>query len=63
MEIKQEVKTYEVDYECDECETGKLRPLGSVLPTDPPQYPHQCTGCDNKKTFTDKLYPYTVYEY
>lgn len=60
-EIKQEVKTFEVDYICDECGKGKMRNAGFVLDSNPPQYPHRCKECGAKKTFYH-TYPRTVYE-
>lgn len=50
-EREREVKTYQVDYLCDECDSGLMQPLGSVLTSSPPQYPHGCTNCGARKTF------------
>ena len=61
MEIKKEVKTFLVYYECTNCETGKLRPE-TMLMCNPPKWVHECTECGKAETFTVK-YPYTTYEY
>ena len=61
-ETKTEVKTYIVEYACDECNDGKLRPTGPMLAFNPPQYPHKCNLCGAEKTFTNKRYPFEVYE-
>ena len=60
-EIKTEVKTYQIDYVCDECGCGYLRPTGEALLTHPPKYPHKCKTCGFKKTFKNK-YPTVVTE-
>ena len=62
METKKDLRTIEVDYECPNCEVGKLRPTGKKLLSNPPQYPHKCTECEYKETFRGKTYPYIVYE-
>ena len=61
MEDKKEVRTYLVDYTCDKCDVGKFRPK-QMLMSDPPQWVHECTTCEEQKTFNLK-YPYTDYEY
>lgn len=64
METKKEVKTIQVDYTCDKCGIGKMRPSGNVLTTYPPQYPHFCNNpikCDGSNTFTGITYPYVDY--
>ncbi len=50
-EIKHKVKTYEVNYRCDECGEGEMEPTGRQHLTSPPQYPHKCNYCGAKKTF------------
>ena len=61
MEIKAEVKTYKVDYLCDECKVGYMRPTGRAFPTHPMKFQHKCTNCENTKTFLE-AYPVTRYE-
>ncbi len=63
MEIRKELKTFQVDYKCPKCENGYLRSNGIVLTSDPPQYPHICNNekCDHSETFK-KIYPYIDYE-
>jgi len=43
---------------CDEC-GAEMRPSGSALPTDPPQFPHACTNKECNSTFisTGRIYP------
>lgn len=62
MEKETEVKMVEVDYQCPECKTGKLRPTGQCFATNPPQYPHNCNNddCDYGSTF-NVSYPYINY--
>lgn len=63
MEIKNEVKSVQVDYRCPECKIGFLRPTGIVYSTYPPKFPHKCNNinCNYMETFTDKKYPYVEY--
>lgn len=46
MEIKKEVKVFQVHYRCDEkdCD-GFLSPTGTCLTTNPLRYPHCCDKC------------------
>jgi len=46
-----------VDFVCDECGDGRMRPNGEVMYTDPLKYYHECNNCGNKQAF-DKTYPY-----
>ena len=61
MEIKTNVKTYRVDYRCDQCkqenmvDTGKSIYVGGVM------YEHQCPMCGFRKNLNCK-YPKLVYE-
>jgi len=58
MEEKKEVKTFVVNYICDECGKGKMVPTAGIyLTSNPPQWPHECTHCNNTKTFRI-CYPY-----
>jgi len=61
-ETEQEVKTYVVNYICDECGDGFMEPTGEIYLTNPPQYPHVCNKCGAKKTF-NKKYPYQRLEH
>lgn len=58
-EIEQEVKVYRVDFLCDACGEGKMEFDGIVLTSCPPQYPHQCRSCGDKKIFWSK-YPHQI---
>ena len=62
MEVKKEVKTIKVDYECPKCKNGHLRNDGMVLTSFPAQYPHRCDNrnCDYGETFHVR-YPYMEY--
>lgn len=64
MEETIKVQTVQVDFKCPKCETGYLRPTGTVLTSYPPQIPHLCNNpaCDYGETFRDKMYPYISHE-
>lgn len=48
-EIEIPARMIGVDYTCDICMKGKMRPHGSaVLMSDPPQFPHQCDNPECK---------------
>lgn len=59
-EITINLKPVKIDYECDKCKAGRYAFSGIVLTSYPPQYPHVCDECDDKKTFNVK-YPYIKY--
>lgn len=61
-ELKQRVKTYLVEYVCDECEVGTMLPEGMALLSMPVKYPHVCNHCRAKKIL-DKKYPCTEYDF
>jgi hypothetical protein len=63
MEEINEVKVVRVDFKCPKCGIGYLRPTGTCLTTNPPQYPHNCNNhnCNYGKTFAGKTYPYIDY--
>lgn len=61
-ELKQKVKTYMVEYVCDECEVGTMSPEGVALLSMPAKYPHICDHCRAKKIL-DKKYPYMEYAF
>jgi len=50
-----------VDYECDECNSGRMRPNGNVLQTDYTQYEHECNSC-GEKNFYGRKYPYPTFD-
>lgn len=54
------LEVVEVDYVCDACGTGRMRPAGTMLLTDPPKWPHQCSHCGDEKVFGTK-YPTVGY--
>ena len=61
-EITRQVKVFEVNYSCSECEYSSFMvPTGNSFLTNPPQYEHRCPTCDNR-TMLDTVYPYVKYE-
>jgi transposase-like protein len=56
-----EVKTFEVNYVCDDCNKGFMRSTGTALTSVPVQYPHRCTYCLSEKNFGE-TYPHRVYK-
>jgi hypothetical protein len=58
-EVEREVCTFKVDYRCDHCPDGVMRPTGIVYDDVPPLYPHYCTACGHTSTF-DHRYPRVV---
>lgn len=44
---------------CDVC-GEELEPEGMMLMTDPPQYPHKCTGCGAEEILQER-YPKVSY--
>ncbi len=61
-EEKYKVKTYEIDYKCDACGEGYMRSLGTVLLSNPVQYPHRCNKCGAEMNVRLHTYPYMVTE-
>lgn len=59
-ETEKQLEAYEVDYACDQCGLGSMRPTGVVFETYPPKYPHACTHCGATQLFF-KRYPETRY--
>lgn len=57
MPIEQEpLRPIRVDYKCDKCGDGCMRPTGTVLMSDPPKYEHRCQLCGARQNFTHQ-YP------
>ena len=54
------VEMVEIDYICDKCGEGEMRPSRFMLASDPPRCPHACTKCGHEQTFLTK-YPATGY--
>lgn len=61
MEVKTEVKVYNVDMECPQCHKGKMRPTGVCFDSFPTGYPHKCTKCGYLENYY-QIYPYMTYE-
>lgn len=59
MEIRKEVKTYQVSYKCPECGEGELKANGMMKPSNPPYYGHTCTNreCRHKEYIFGATYP------
>lgn len=60
-EVKKEVKNYKVNYVCDSCCAGLMKPTGLSLTSYPEQYEHYCKNCGDKQSFLDR-YPKTITE-
>jgi hypothetical protein len=58
-EVEQEVCTFKVDYRCDHCPDGVMRPTGIVYDDVPPLYPHYCATCGYIATYNHR-YPRIV---
>lgn len=61
-EVTKQIKVIGVDYVCDKCGIGKMRPTGVCLDSYPPKYPHVCDNCGYEDWFIDVTYPTTRYE-
>ena len=55
------IKYFQEDYLCDVCGEGFYRSTGISLMSNPPQYPHICNKCEDRKTF-NCIYPRIMYE-
>lgn len=58
------LQTFSVDYQCDQCKGGLMRPHGDVAwMADPLKYKHRCTNvdCGAEQTFLVQ-YPYLSYK-
>ena len=70
METRQQVNTFLINYECDECEAGIMEYAEMLLPStwggnsnnEEPKWKHLCNSCSAEQTLNTK-YPYTTYEY
>lgn len=60
---EQPVEYFELDYVCDKCGQGHMRPTGICLTSNPPHWPHECNNskCDAKINFSNIKYPATGY--
>ena len=48
-----------IEYICDKCYVGKMKPTNIALTSMPPKYEHVCPYC-NSKANLDHTYPRTV---
>ena len=48
-----------IEYICDKCHAGKMKPTNIMLTSTPPKYEHVCPYC-NSKAILDHTYPRTV---
>jgi len=60
-ERKFEVKTFGVDYICDDCNSGLMEYTGTMLTVNPPLFQHKCNSCGSVKNLSQK-YPNTIIE-
>lgn len=60
MEQEIEVRTYVVEYVCDECKIGKMEFTGRRGMSNPPRNYHICNNCKAEKSFYGKTYPHTI---
>ncbi len=58
-EQKRPVQPVRVSYACDTCGADVL-PTGACLTSNPAKYPHYCTQCSERYTFTS-MYPRIEY--
>lgn len=60
---EQAIEQFELDYVCDKCGIGKMRPDGICLTSSPPKYPHTCNNEECRETinFIDVRFPTTAY--
>lgn len=49
-----EVKVFREHAHCD-CGKGELLPVGTMMMSDPPQFPHHCGACGHAEAFPDKF--------
>jgi hypothetical protein len=54
------VRTVKVEYVCDACGQGTMKPTGFVYDILPPDYLHKCNKCGKSDCF-NKDYPYIRY--
>jgi len=59
-EVKQEVRTIQIQYECDNC-GGTVRSCEQVLSTSPATYLHKCSWC-GKEWALKYFYPRIEHE-
>jgi predicted RNA-binding Zn-ribbon protein involved in translation (DUF1610 family) len=60
-EIETEVRTFNIEYECDKCESGNMRKTGNSFSNGAGTYiDHKCSNCGHTETFINKSYPYQI---
>lgn len=64
MEEKILQKTIKIDYICDICNIGYMRPTSINNPNFPNEYQHICNNikCNHIQNFFETNYPYIMYE-
>ena len=60
-EQKKEVKTFVVNYECDECKGANMKYTEVIAWAHPPKHIHTCPKCKATRDFT-VVYPRSVTE-
>lgn len=61
-EISTGVRVYEIDYTCDECGIGQMRPVKQNTLMLSSHIVHACNHCGAEKDFQDVAYPKIAYE-
>lgn len=61
MEVKEEVKTYQIKMICNRCKQGEMVPTGMAFTSLPSQFEHRCNCCGYKETYKT-IYPAIRYE-
>jgi hypothetical protein len=60
-EEKKPLKSFSIDYICDVCGKGHMRPTGVVYERMPPLFVHECDKCGQGMNL-DHHYPYVRHE-
>lgn len=63
MEVKREVRIFEVTYQCPKCNNGELVFSHHAKLTSPLQNLHTCTNCNHQEWIRGKVYPTKEYVY
>ena len=62
METSEIVYTVRIDYICDMCGVGRMKPSGAVQCSYPPSYAHRCDNAECGATmYLDRTYPAIEY--
>jgi hypothetical protein len=50
------LRPIQIDFRCNACGIGFMRPQGNILMSNPPLFSHACNHCGEEETFQEK-YP------